>query len=94
MHQYAHTTPDTTLLTFKAGVEILRPDEGDRVGLWYPQGAFASFEPGQETTLQADIVCPQGRVHFAGEHCSLHHAWIQGALESGLRAVKEIDEAL
>jgi len=43
--------------------------------------------------LQAAIVAPEGRVHFAGEHCSLYHAWIQGALESGIRAAKEVHEA-
>jgi monoamine oxidase len=34
-----------------------------------------------------------GRIHFAGEHLSSWSSWIQGALQSGLRAVKEIDEA-
>jgi monoamine oxidase len=37
---------------------------------------------------------PEGnRIHFAGEHLSTWSSWIQGALQSGLRAVKEIDEA-
>jgi len=35
---------------------------------------------------------PDGRIHFAGEHLSPWSSWIQGALWSGLRAVKEIDE--
>jgi monoamine oxidase len=64
---------------------------------WYDDrhanGAFAMFEPGQQTQLQAEIVKPEGRIHFAGEHCSLYHAWIQGALESGLRAAQAIHEA-
>ncbi len=64
---------------------------------WYDDrfanGAFALFEAGQQTQLQADIVRPEGRIHFAGEHCSLYHAWIQGALESGLRAAQAIHEA-
>jgi monoamine oxidase len=34
-----------------------------------------------------------GRIHFAGEHLSAWVSWMQGALSSGLRAVKEIDEA-
>ncbi len=34
-----------------------------------------------------------GRIHFAGEHLSNWSSWIQGALSSGLRAVKEINEA-
>ena len=59
----------------------------------YANGAFAMFEAGQLSTLQADIVSPEGRIHFAGEHCSLYHAWIQGALESGLRAAQAIHES-
>jgi monoamine oxidase len=62
---------------------------GDR----FANGAFALFAPEQQTQLQADIVKPEGRIYFAGEHCSLHHAWIQGALESGIRAAREIHEA-
>ncbi len=62
---------------------------GDR----YARGAFALFAPEQQSELQADIVTPEGRIHFAGEHCSLYHAWIQGALESGIRAAREIHEA-
>lgn len=53
-------------------------------------GAFALFDPGQQTLLHEHIVAPEGRFHFAGEHASLHHAWIQGAIESGLRAAYEI----
>ena len=59
----------------------------------YARGAFALFEPEQQTRLQASIVQPEGRIHFAGEHTSLYHAWIQGALESGIRAASEVHEA-
>jgi monoamine oxidase len=38
-------------------------------------------------------VVPNERIHFAGEHLSAYSSWMQGALSSGLRAVKEIDEA-
>jgi len=55
-------------------------------------GAFALFDPGQQTLLQDEIVKPEGRIHFAGEHTSLHHAWIQGAFESGLRAAVAIHQ--
>lgn len=53
-------------------------------------GAFALFDPGQQTLLHEEIVKPEGRVHFAGEHASLYHAWIQGAFDSGLRAAIDI----
>ena len=63
---------------------------------WYAdrwaRGAFAMFAPEQQSALQAAIVQPEGRIYFAGEHCSLYHAWIQGALESGIRAAREIHE--
>jgi monoamine oxidase len=63
---------------------------------WYDdpwaRGAFALFEPEQQTRLQPAIVAPEGRIHFAGEHTSLYHAWIQGALESGIRAAREVHE--
>ena len=35
----------------------------------------------------------EGRIHFAGEHLSPWFSWIQGALSSGLRVVKEVEEA-
>ena len=35
----------------------------------------------------------EGRIHFAGEHLSPWPSWMQGALSSGLRAMKEIDAA-
>jgi monoamine oxidase len=56
----------------------------------YAGGAFALFEPNQQTLLYEHIIAPEGRIHFAGEHASLQHAWIQGAIESGLRAAAEI----
>jgi monoamine oxidase len=55
-------------------------------------GAFALFEPGQQSLLHQHVIAPEGRLHFAGEHASLAHAWIQGAIESGLRAAWEVHE--
>ena len=39
-------------------------------------------------------VAPGERIHFAGEHLSTYSSWMQGALSSGLRAVKEIDQGV
>src|SRR5256885_6838914 len=36
---------------------------------------------------------PEGRIHFAGEHLSFAFPWMQGALDSSARAVKQINEA-
>jgi monoamine oxidase len=35
----------------------------------------------------------EGRIHFAGEHLSPWFSWMQGALSSGLRVVKEIEQS-
>jgi len=37
---------------------------------------------------------PEGRIHFAGEHLSQWSSWMQGALDSSARAVKQINEAV
>jgi monoamine oxidase len=56
-------------------------------------GAFAWFQPGQHSALYEDLILPEGRIFFAGEHTSLTHSWMQGALESALRAVTEMLQA-
>jgi monoamine oxidase len=56
-------------------------------------GAFALFEPGQNLQLYKHIIASEGRIHFAGEHCSLVHRWIQGSIESALRAAADINTA-
>lgn len=58
----------------------------------YAGGAFALFEPGQLKRLHAHIREPEGRIYFAGEHASREHAWINGAIESGLHAASAIHQ--
>lgn len=57
---------------------------------WMSGGAFSFLQPGDQTEFYGKAIAPEGNIHFAGEHCSLDNAWIQGAIESSLRAVKEI----
>ncbi|RRN71309.1 flavin monoamine oxidase family protein [Peribacillus simplex] len=56
----------------------------------YAYGAFSMFKPGQETDLFSYIPTPEGRVHFAGEHTSTVPAWIEGAIQSGIRVAHEV----
>jgi monoamine oxidase len=56
-------------------------------------GAYSRFLPGQITSWLPEIIRPEGRIHFAGEHTSLYSASMEGAIESGVRAAKEINEA-
>ncbi|MCU5599640.1 flavin monoamine oxidase family protein [Bacillus wiedmannii] len=58
----------------------------------YSCGAFTAFEPGQELELFPYITPPAGKVHFAGEHTTLTHGWMQGAIESGIRVAYEVNE--
>jgi len=77
--------------------QILDECEGGASVMWqddpFAGGAFAVFEPGQETRLFDSITAPEGRIHFAGEHCSRLNGWIQGSIESGLRAAMEVNGA-
>ena len=59
----------------------------------FARGAFTYFEPGQMTTLLPIAQRPEGRIHFAGEHTSAWHGWMNGALESGNRAAAEVNDA-
>jgi monoamine oxidase len=58
----------------------------------YSAGAFTIFKPEQATELSPYISTPEGRVHFAGEHTSTTHGWIQGAIESGIRVAYEVND--
>jgi monoamine oxidase len=54
----------------------------------WARGAWSFVGPRDYEVASA----PAGRIHFAGEHLSQWFSWMQGALDSGLRAVKEINE--
>lgn len=56
-------------------------------------GEAAMFQPGQIAELQATVATAEGNVHFAGDHTTLRHAWIEGAIESGLRVAVEVNNA-
>jgi monoamine oxidase len=68
--------------------------EGMFVHVWHKhpwaKGALALPSPGQMTGMCIGAEKPEGRIHFAGEHLSHFSGWMQGALESGLRAVAEM----
>lgn len=56
----------------------------------YSYGEAAMFYGGQLEELQPYIPTAEGAIHFAGEHTSLKHAWIEGAIESGIRTALEV----
>ena len=58
----------------------------------WSRGAWASPTGSQDAALANHIGLAEDRIHFAGEHASDDHGWMQGALFSGLRAAVEINE--
>ncbi len=56
-------------------------------------GGYAWWKPGQLTDWGPELARPEGRIHFAGEHTSPLARTIEGALESGNRAAREVHAA-
>jgi len=56
----------------------------------WARGAFAVFHPGQMTAMMLEVGRAEDRLHFAGEHTSSWMGWMEGALESGERAAREV----
>ncbi len=56
-------------------------------------GGYAWWKPGQMTDWLPELVRPEGRIHFAGEHTSALSRTMEGALESGNRAAREVHGA-
>lgn len=56
-------------------------------------GGYAWWKPGQMSEWLPELVRPEGRIHFAGEHTSWLARTLEGALESGNRAAREVDTA-
>ena len=69
--------------------EIREEYEGGKVFAWYnkpsAQGAYALLKPNQFQNVRW-LLNPMYNIFFAGEGISFASGWIQGALESGLRA--------
>ena len=69
--------------------EITDQFEKGAIQAWYndpaAQGAYALLKPRQVENVQW-LMYPWRNVYFAGEAISFANGWIQGAMESGLRA--------
>lgn len=53
-------------------------------------GGYAWWKPGELTAWVPELAKPEGRIHFAGEHTSSMGRTLEGALESGARAAREV----
>lgn len=57
----------------------------------WSKGGWAYPSQSQEENLFDELRRTEGRIYFAGDHTSATRGWLQGALESGLRAAKQIN---
>lgn len=58
------------------------------------QGSYAYFAPGEMSSVRPFLPQPMDRIHFAGEHTAVWQGYMNGAVESGLRAAAEIEPAV
>jgi predicted NAD/FAD-dependent oxidoreductase len=57
----------------------------------FSHGAYALFLPYQEDEIKPILMKSfEKRIFFAGEHLSTAHAWVEGAILSGLRVLMQI----
>ena len=59
----------------------------------YAGGAYMHWGPSEIARWSEAMGLPIGRVHFAGEHLSLLHTGMEGAMESGQAAAEAVIEA-
>jgi monoamine oxidase len=58
----------------------------------WSMGGWAYPTESQEKNLFDELRRQEGRIYFAGEHTAKKRGWMEGALDSGLRAAKEIHQ--
>lgn len=98
-------TPEERARAALADLELVYPGIARRFNgrvirnAWdrYPwsRGSYSLLKPGQYTVFHGIEHLPEGRVRFAGEQSSLSwYGYLNGAVESGLRAAGEVLAAL
>lgn len=74
--------------------ELEESYEGGLSKVWgqerFQRGSFALHTPGQIRFIDV-LAKSEGLIHFAGEHTSWWTGWMQGALESARRVVREVN---
>lgn len=77
--------------------EAPRHFEGGATKYWnedpWTRGSYSFEGVGQARDYLQIAAAAEGRVHFAGEHTSVHRASMNGALESGVRVAAEVRKA-
>lgn len=101
----AGQSPSSATGAFLAQIEPLLPGLAQRwtgvssIDYWpgspHQRGSYSYYKPGQYTTFAGVEREAEGRLHFAGEHTSIDfQGYMEGAVESGERAAREVLAAL
>jgi monoamine oxidase len=57
-------------------------------------GSYSAYQPGYQTTLVGIEKVPEGNCFFAGEHTVSNNGFLDAAVQSGIRAAKEVAASL
>jgi monoamine oxidase len=60
----------------------------------FTRGSYMAFAPGEVTRHWKALFTPAGRLYFAGEHATIYQGFMEGAVESGQSAAKNIMECI
>ncbi len=94
---------DVRVLKLRKELESFWPEAASRIEGTYhrswveenwTRGGYAYFAPGQMISIRKLLRQPVDRIHFAGEHTADWQGYINGAIETGIRAASEIDPAI
>ena len=89
------TNPDEVaraIKEFLPDAEVVATDAHDWNADEFSQGTWMAYRPGQVMRFATALQEPEGRVTFAGSDLASGWAgWIDGAIESGSRAAREVD---
>ena len=56
----------------------------------FTQGSYMAYAPNEVTAHWQALFTPAGRLYFAGEHATILQGFMEGAVESGQRAARDI----
>lgn len=70
--------------------EVIHTQSFDWVDQPWIKGSWGIVPPGAGWMID-EWTRPEGRLHFAGDFTSFKTGWVEGAIESGLRAAQQID---
>lgn len=78
----------TNLADFPTITSIMWSGDAGETAVPWIKAALAT---GVQPWMRAEWSIPEGQIHFAGDFTSYKSGWVEGAIESGLRAAAEID---